>query len=130
MNLVRFNKSKCKVLHLGQGNARHEDRLGEALFESRAAEEDLGVLVDKRLDMNQQRALAGQKANCILGCINRGVASQLREGLVPPLLHPSEASLGVLHPGLDPQRKKDLNLLVRVQRRGYKDDQRTGAPLL
>jgi len=76
-NLMKFNKAKCKVLHLGRGNPKHKYSLGEKWLESSPEEKD------QKLNMSQQYALAAQKANRILGCIPSSMASRSREGILP-----------------------------------------------
>ncbi|KAK4807201.1 hypothetical protein QYF61_024321 [Mycteria americana] len=83
---MKFNKAKCKVLHLGQGNHQYQYRLGDEWIESSPAEKDLGIL----------------KANCILVCIKRSMASR---------------SILLLYSTL---HKKDMDLLKWVQRRATK----------
>jgi len=44
-NLMKFNKAKCKVLHMDQDNPKYKYRLGREWIES-SPEENLGVLTD------------------------------------------------------------------------------------
>ncbi|GAB0190107.1 mitochondrial enolase superfamily member 1 [Grus japonensis] len=45
-NPVKFNKAKCKVLHVGRCNPKHKHKLSGEWIKSRPEEKDLGVLVD------------------------------------------------------------------------------------
>ncbi|XP_050171666.1 uncharacterized protein LOC126640148 [Myiozetetes cayanensis] len=77
--LMKFNKAKCKVLHLNQGNPNRKKRLVSEWIKSRSGEKNLRVLVNEKLNMTQQFVVAAQKNNCILGFVRRSLTSSLAE---------------------------------------------------
>ena len=83
INGMKFNKSKCWILHLGWSNAGHKYKLGEEWLESSPAERDLGVLINSRLNVSQQCALAAKRANRVLGCIKHSITSRSKEVIIP-----------------------------------------------
>ena len=86
--------------------------------------------MDGKLDMSQQCALTAQKANHILGCIKRSVASRARDVILPLCSVLVRPHLEYCVHMWSPQYRRDMDLLEHIQRRAPKNGPRDGIPLL
>lgn len=89
-------------------------QIGAIWRESSFAENCLELLVDKKLNMSHQHALAAKMTSYILGCISRNVDSRPKELIIPlysalgrPLLE-YRVLFSALH------YKKDIDILEQV----------------
>ena len=83
---------------------------------------DLGVPVNIKLNVSQQCAQAAREANCPIECSEHGIASWVREGIVP-------LCSALLQPHLEhwvhcwaTQNIKDIKLWECVQSRALDED--------
>ena len=92
------------------------------------AEKDLEVLVNGKLLMSQQHALAAQKASHILGYMKRSVGSRARE-VILPLNSTVEISPEVLHPDAE-SSEQERHRPVEAHPEGHQHDPRYETPPL
>ena len=91
--------------------------MADPWFDSSKCENDLGVLVDNKLNMSQQCDTAAKKANSLLGCVARSIESRAREVIMPLYFALVRPHLEYCVQFWAPQFQKDIDKLERVQRR-------------
>ena len=117
---LKFNASKCKVLHIGQHDINYEYYLGNSKLEITTIEKDLGVIMDGELKFHNHVGQAAKMANGVLAqirrtmtCHNETTITLLYKVIVRPLL---EYANVMWHS----RYKIDMDAIETVQRRATK----------
>jgi hypothetical protein len=117
---MRFNEKKCKILHLGKNNPKHEYFMNGTKLSVVEEEKDVGVIVHKSLKPARQCERAAATATGVLmqlaKCFHyrdRNIFIRLYQQYVRPHL---EFSTPVWSPWL----LSDIQALERVQERAVK----------
>lgn len=114
---MKLKKAKDRDFHLGTHNPQTQLRLWATWLDSSIMKRDLGVLVEKRLNMSEQSSVVAKQANRMLSCINKGIVSRGKD-----VIHPLYSVLVrshleyCVHFG-SPLYRKDAGRLERIQRR-------------
>ena len=118
---LRFNASKCKVMHLGNQKEPHIYSMSSnntpIALETTRVEKDLGVYVDAGLTFEEHVQTQTTKANKLLGMIQRTFTYLDQVSL--PLLYKAIISphLEYCNSVWNPKWKKELEALEAVQHR-------------
>jgi len=115
-----FNTDKCVVTHMGCNKTNFQYMMGTQKLKDIQVERDLGVLVDNKLNFNEQCSKAVKEANSALGMIRRNIKTKSKEIVIPlykALVRPKlEYCVQLWNPFL----KFNIDKMEKVQRRATK----------
>ena len=114
---MKFNVSKCSVLHFGHNNPRHKYTMDGSYLQSKEEEKDLGVTVSTTMKFSKQCAESVKKANRVIGIIRRNFSNFDRNVILKLYKSLVRPHLDYAVPVWKPYLRKDINLLEGVQRR-------------
>ena len=114
---MKFNGEKCKVMHIGRRNQRHEYVMNGVKLKETEEEKDLGVWVESSLKPAMQCEVAARKANQMLGLITRSFHYRTKASLVPLYKTFVRPKLEFSVAAWSPWMEKDAEALEKVQKR-------------
>ena len=115
-----FNFGKCKCLHTGHGNEDAQYTMGDTVLNTTLKEKDLGLTISADMKVSEQCGIAAAKGNQILGLIRRNIVYKEKELIIPLYKTIVKPHLEYCIQAWRPYRKKDIDMLERVQRRATK----------
>ena len=115
-----FNFGKCKCLHTGHGNEDAQYTMGDTVLNTTLKEKDLGLTISADMKVSEQCGIAAAKGNQILGLIRRIIVYKEKELIIPLYKTIVRPHLEYCIQAWRPYRKKDIDMLERVQRRATK----------
>ena len=115
-----FNFGKYKYLHTGHGNEVAQYTMCGTVLNTTLKEKDLGLTISADMKVSEQCGIAAAKGNQILGLIRRNIAYKEKELIIPLYKTIVRPLLEYCIQAWKPYRKKDIDMLERVQRRATK----------
>ena len=80
---MQFNAQKCEVIHVGRNNPWHEYFMNfQDKIQGIDMEKDLGVIIEKDLKATSHCFYAYNKANRMLGLIERNIKHKCQDFMV------------------------------------------------
>ena len=118
--MIKFNSEKCKILHLGKNNPKHQYLIKEgdkvSVLQETTCEKDLGVNIDPDLNFNSHIHTTVKKGRKMSGMILRHMSCRddivlipLYKALIRPVLEYGNAVWS-------PYKNKDIKIIEKVQR--------------
>ena len=107
-------------LHTGHGNEDAQYTMGDTVLNTTLKEKDLGLTISADMKVSEQCGIAAAKGNQILGLIRRKLVYKEKELIIPLYKTIVRPHLEYCIQAWRPYRKKDIDMLERVQRRATK----------